>query len=351
MFFLTLSVFAFNRALACGGAAMTGLSVAAIVLSIFSKYSLWPMLSVLVVLFVVRLKDGGSNLVMRRGTLIFLLSGLLAGGLLLYKYEVVSEQIRLLLEYQRPGLKKWTEGFASTFLFQTHPFITAGALYSLYVAVKERDYKYLIIAWLLALMLFMQVRRIRYLVPIFPMLALMAAYGVRRINAEGARRFLVLVVVFTSVALAAFAYLPFLKGFGVRNLKDAGAYLDSLDVEEVNVFTLPQKSAVNPAVAVPLLDLFTNRELAYEYESVVLPEKFRESPLRFTWHYRNPRYYAPSDIAVGRAAVAVISGSADDALPEHVRQAVSGRRAVKVFKASRELFRFSTIVTVYQKEP
>jgi hypothetical protein len=99
------------------------------------------------------------------------------------------------------------------------------------------------------------------------------------------------------------------------------------------------------------LDLFTNRELAYEYESVVLPEKFRESPLRFTWHYRNPRYYAPSDIAVGRAAVAVISGSADDALPEHVRQAVSGRRAVKVFKASRELFRFSTIVTVYQKEP
>jgi hypothetical protein len=58
MFLLTLSVFAFGRAVIRGGAFMTALAASAVFLALFSKYSLWLMLTVLLVLLLVRMRDG-----------------------------------------------------------------------------------------------------------------------------------------------------------------------------------------------------------------------------------------------------------------------------------------------------
>jgi uncharacterized membrane protein (GlpM family) len=350
MFFLTLAVFAFSRALG-GGPLFGALSVVAIVACVFSKYSLWPMLSVLVVVFIVRIRSSSTAVrgdVMRRGTGILLIAGLVAGAMLLYKYDVVSEQIRFLIEYQRPGLRRWTESFTSTFLFQVHPFVTAGALYSVYLAVKKRDIKYMVIAWLVALMVVMQVKRARYLIPVLPMYALMAAYGISAVRSEKARRFLVTVSVTVVYVLAVFAYMPFLEGFTERNLKEAGAYLDSLDIDRIRVFTLPQESSVNPAVSVPILDLHTDREIVFDYEASDIPllEKYRESPLRFTWHYRNPGYYELPETFSGDEAVVVISGRKDRPLPLRVRKTVKGLHVLRRFERE-GVFRFGTVVTVF----
>ena len=87
-------------------------------------------------------------------------------------------------------------------------------------------------------------------------------------------------------------YLPFLKKMGPANLKDAGSYLNALHTSSVEVVTLPSKTfLINPAVSVPLLDLYTQKEIFYRYDEVQTPKKTETSPLRFTWTYKNPEYY------------------------------------------------------------
>lgn len=351
MFFLTLSVFTYIRALRRGGL-MIVLSALAIFFSFFSKYSMWLMLSVLAVLFLVQMRESPAVVkrVLVRGLLIILVSGILIGTVLLYKYGVVSEQIRLLISYQRPGLRRWTESFTSTFLFQVHPLITAAALYSIYAGLRKKDLRYVIIVWLPLLMVLMQIKRIRYIVPVFPMLALMASYGLREIRTEELKKFVVLSIAFSSLVIAVFAYRPFLERVSTVNLKNAGEYLDSLDETVVEVFTLPQKSSVNPAVSVPLLDLFTGKKLLYNYEPTAAPplDKVRVSSLRFTWQYKNPRYYECGDSREG-AALAVISGKPEGSLPLHIGQETGGYRASRVFKTCEGVFRFRTFVTVYRE--
>ena len=97
------------------------------------------------------------------------------------------------------------------------------------------------------------------------------------------------------------------------NLKQAGGYLDKLDVQSVRVYALPQKSKVNPAVTVPLLDLYTQKKILYDYDKTLLPapEGYESWSLRFTWHYQNPEYYTDPEGAPDKQAIVVIAGIPD----------------------------------------
>jgi hypothetical protein len=346
MFFLMLSVFAFNRALSRGGALSVAFASAALACAIFSKFSLWLMLSVLVVLLLVRLGEAPGR-VLGRALSVFLVSGAVSAAFMLWKYDVFSEQIGLLLSYQKPALGRWGESYASTFLFQVHPFITAGALYSAYAAVRKRDLRYAAALWLVILMFLLEIKRIRYVIPLLPAVALMAAYGVGQIREERLRRFVLSSVVVTSLLVAVFAYRPFLERISLINLKHAGEYLDALDADRVRVFTLPQEDSVNPAVTVPLLDLFTEKDIMYEPAGLQPPEEFEKSPLRFTWQYRNPAYYRPSG---GASVIAVIAGKPDEPLPPYVMEEMRGYRQIRVFDTSEGVFRFRTLVRLYQRQ-
>ncbi len=271
------------------------------------------------------------------------------GAVVLYKFDVISGQISFLREYQMPGLKRWGESFLSTFFYQVHPFITIAALYSVYAALRKKDLKYLIISWLLLLVVLLQIRRSRYVMVVFPMLALMASYGLHVIKDIQIKRFIVSCVIVSSLVLAVFVFLPSLQKMSAMNVKNAGRFLDSLDVENVEVFTLPQKrTAVNPAVAVPILDYFTNKNILYDYKKPVLEEWVQTSSLRFTWEYEIPEYYVPADKEPERAgAVVVISNRADYPLPDNVRMKTEGRRKAAAF-TYKGFFRYKPIITVYK---
>lgn len=350
MFFLMLAVFSFNRALWRGGLPMAALSSAAVFLSVMSKYSAWLMLTVLGVVFLVRLREAPKRTVLRAAA-VFLLASVLSGAFVLYKYGVVREQIGLLLSYQKPALKGWSESYVSTFLFQVHPFVTAAAVLSVFAALKNRDPRFAVIVWLLVLMLVFEIKRSRYVIPLFPMLALMASYGLREIRAEEVRKFIISVAVVTSLAVGLFVYLPFLRTMSMVNLETSGAYLDTLPPARLRVFTLPQRSSVNPAVAVPLLDMFTSKQITYAYGPPRPPlgEEAGTSPLRFTWEYENPAYYEPSGPDRGWPLVAVISGGPTDPLPMVLLQEMEGYRLLRVFDTSTGLFRFRTMVRIYEK--
>jgi len=232
-----------------------------------------------------------------------------------------------------------------------HPFITIAALYSLYAAFKKRDLKFLIISWLMFLIVILEIRRSRYVMVLFPMLALMASYGLQMVKEMELRKCIVSCAVASSLAVAVFAYLPFLQSMGAVNFRDAGRALNSSDVERVIVFTIPSsETVVNQAVGVPVLDLFAGKKISYYHdENYALPlEKIEKSPLRFTWVYKNPEYYdVKSEDAALNSAIAVISNAPLEELPDHLKNKVKGYREAGVFKTTTGIFRYSPVVTIY----
>lgn len=347
MFFLMLSLYTFLRTLREGGAWII-FSAVSISSAILCKFSLWPMLSVVAVLFAtdaLRPPAGteGKTVFRRAGAAAFF-ALFLTGLVFFLKRDVFIEQFVLLMGYQGPGLRRWTESYASTFLYQINPLVTAGALYSVYLAVRRRDLRYAVISWLFLLTVAFGLRRIRYTIPIMPFFALMSAYGLGALRSLETRKTIALTAVSCSVVLAVFAYLPFLNHMSVSSLRDAGGFLDSLDADTVNVYTLPQKSDVNPAVAVALLDLYTKKKLIYEYRPEPPPADVNTSPMRFTWQYGNPDYYRPKDGGKPGAS-AVISAWPLDAAPDDIKEA--GYRTHMVFGTKEKVFRFRTTVTVY----
>ncbi len=351
MFFIALAVLTTIKAFKLGGAGWIAAAVAAVTLALLSKYSAWLMLTVLIPVFLVYAREAPAA-ALRRASVIAGLAAALFGLLLLAKPDVMIEQFRLLWDYQRPGLGRWHESFISTFLFQIHPFIAAAAAWSLYAAIRRKDLKYAIIGWMLALALLGQIERIRYLIVLFPMLALMAAYGLREIRNVEARAFAAFCAVASSLAIALFAYLPFLQTASAANLRKAGAYLDSLDVAHVEVITLEQsRVAIHPVVSLPLLDLFTRKPLTYrpDLTSFSAPVGIDTSPLRFTWEYPLPRYYREaSSNPEPHSTVALIFDDPSQALPVRVAQRLERHCLASEFMASEGVYGYQTLVRIYQ---
>lgn len=372
MFFLTFSIFAFMKALGKGGIWIAIASIA-IFCAILSKYSMWMMLSVLPVIFLVYLTGCRGNLLwlprsgtetrtctqslVYRGFSVAFITVILLAIVVWFKFEVLSEQIGFLREYQAPGLRRWGESFVSTFLFQIHPLITLTAIYSVYVAIRKRDLKFIIVCWLLLLVILFQIKRSRYVMVLFPMLTLMASYGLQKIRTLNLKRFIVFSIVSSTLVVALVAYLPFLQKMNMINLKNAGEYLDSVKTESVEVFTITStETIVNLAVSVPILDLHTKKEILYHHDTAYsLPfEEIKESPLRFTWEYKNPQYYHNENYIPSPqpepAPIVIISNGSVRALPDHIAEKLKGYKKTRVFDTSEGIFGFSPVVTIYLPE-
>lgn len=348
MFFLLLAVYATLAALTRGGGARLGLASVAVALAFWSKYSAWFFLSVLLPLMLVRLKNGRRPPMQRAAVLAMVVALLIGAGLAPWS-DVVSAQLGLLQSYQLPGLARWQESAGSTFLFQSHPFIAVAALISIYAALRKRDARYVIILWLPALVLVLGINRIRYLLPVLPMVALMAAYALRQIASAQLRNYIVWCIVASSLILSVLGFRPFLQQTSAANLRQAGEYLDSVDVSAVEVIALQQRYAeANPAVSLPLLDLYTSKPVIFRMDACGTGAKGSDrSSLRFTWEQRPPDYYAASAGAPRAQAVVLIADDEAQPLPDCAAQKLAGYRLSRRFIASENVFGYRTIVKVY----
>jgi asparagine N-glycosylation enzyme membrane subunit Stt3 len=371
MFFLMLSVFTFIMALK-KGRLWNVIASLSIFCAVFSKYSAWIMLSVLVIIFLIYLvqcsKDSGSTedindleqldiydmtrrSIIVNGVFVALMSGIFISSIVIFKYDIMQGQINFLQEYQKPGLSRWRESFVSTFFYQVHPFISIAAVYATVAAIKKKDLRFMIIGWLILLIVVFQIRRSRYVLITFPMLTLMASYGIGQMKSLEVKRVLVSCIVVASIVVAAFAYIPFLQSISTVNLKNAGKLLNSLKISKVEVFTAPsQRPVVNPAASVPILDLFTNKDIVYYHDAdfAVPFEKIKESPLRFTWEYTNPEYYQGDyRSATDDSAVAVIANMNIKEFPDLIRRKIEGYKLAKVFEVSTGRFHYSPAVRIY----
>lgn len=342
MFLMSLSIYTFLNAVKKGGIwiAFSSLSIS---LTIFSKYSAWLMLSVIPVTATVFTDNTDRKKIFRRALTVITTAMLLSAPVFYAKYGIFTQQIEILRTYQWSGLGRWQESFTSTFLFQTHPFVTALALYSVYRALRNKDKRFLTAGWFFIIVLFLQIKRIRYMIPLFPLFALMASYGINKIEAGAIRRFAGFCAAASSVVIVLTVYLPFLNQTGMANLKKAGEYLDTLKSETVEVYALPQRmSTGNTFAVIPILDYFTDKKIFSPQEwSPAAGKHAGTSSLRFTWEMKKPFFYS------GRkqedcGAVLVISSDKTDIENKYALQS----KILKRFELSSDVFRFQTFITI-----
>ncbi len=351
MSFFMLAVYTFIRALRKGGMMIAGAGLS-IFLSFFTKYSAWLMLTLLVVIFIEELLANRRKELDRfalRGMIVFFASFFLISLVIAFNHDVMMKQIHLLLTFQRPGLRRWGESFLAIYFFQVHPVITLLAAASVAVAFRKKDYTYAIIAWVVLLALVLQIRRIRYLIMIFPMLCLMASYGLLHISRALNPGFVALSTAACSFALAYTAFLPFQQSTSAENIRDAAGYLNSLDISAVEVITpIPGTCVMNPSVSVPLLDLFLRVPVRYRYSGTEypIPGDLDTSPLRFTWTYRNPPYYA-GDGKAEKIGIAVITDSTERDLGHLLHDETEKFAQIRTFAVRDDVYQHQTLVTVY----
>lgn len=351
MFFLTLAVFATVIAVTRGGPLFCVLAAVAITLAMLAKYSNWLMLSVVPIIVLAHARLGW-RVVSRRAAAVAGGVLVLMGVFLYAKFDVVAGQISLLSSFQVPALGRWGESLLSMFFFQIHPFITISAVLSAYLAVKKKDAKYAIIGWMLLVVMVLDLRRIRYVLVLLPMLALMAAYGLEIIKRAEYRKFIAANVVVTAVLIVAVGYLPFFQHTSANNIKQAGEYLDSIQAGTAEVYVLPQtNSSVNPAVAVPMLDLFTDQQLVYHADAGTGPaaQTIAELPWRWTWEVDSPEYLSPVGTSGAVSTIVVIQSEAEQAVPDSLAERINGYHLKIEFAETTRVFRYQTIVRIYQR--
>jgi hypothetical protein len=138
------------------------------------------------------------------------------------------------------------------------------------------------------------------------------------------------------------------------NLKHAGEYLDTLPGKTIEVITVaPEDPVANPAVSVPLLDLFTHKMIRYHYRDVsLLPrEEVLQSSLRFTWEYQNPAYYEFSPEPAAAMPVVVLSKASNVAVPPWLAGKLEGYRLSRSFQVHEDVFKYTVGVRIYQPLP
>lgn len=342
MALVTFSLDAFLEAINNGGPRRSAVAVAFIVLAVSAKFSAWMMLFVLPLAAAVAVLNG-DRIAARRAVLVLGAASVLCAMLAAAKYEVIAGQLRLLREYQLPGLGRWSESTLATFLFQAHPFVALLSAWGAVTALRNRDIRFAVPFWAVLFASVLQVERIRYLLPLFPLFALMAAYGLHELTGDNRiRRTVAFSAAGASLVLAFFAYLPFLSSTTMANLRDAGRYLDELPGEAVEVYVVPQQRSIgNTEASIPLLDLYTHKRIVRRQERLPRPDegKLLTLPLRFTWEAGQPAWYASGSNE--RGSVRVIISSEEDDVPF----GSAGKR----FAKDTGTFRYRTVVTVLER--
>jgi hypothetical protein len=185
------------------------------------------------------------------------------------------------------------------------------------------------------------------------MLALMAAYLFATLRSRKLRHFIGYGVALSSYVMALVIGQSFLLTTSANNIKLAGEYLNTTDVKTVNVIVLPQlRSIVNPELSIPALDYHTNKRIVYKQlerpGQRVVPENAHISPVKFSWDYKIPAYYAGvSGGHENNSALALVYSHSGQLNSSELEITLSGYRLVKEFKSYSNIFKYKTLVNLY----
>lgn len=265
--------------------------------------------------------------------------------LILYK-ELIIRQMGILSGFQYSHLGSWQEGYISTFFFQIHPFVTVFAVAGILIGIRNRSVVGTTGILFFLILLLLGVKRIRYTLPLLPVLFVAGGYGLKMLVGKRAVRAHILLIVLTSsFIIYSFGYLPFFKTTAMNNLKLAGEMLNTLPGKRVKVTAgRPDQQGglhergVNPVITIPLLDLFTSKEICNGQRWATGDESHKNSSVRFTWELGKPLYYN----CKGNAQY-MVNITGDGSLGDST---ASDPSVIAVFRQKSGAFRFTPVVVI-----
>jgi hypothetical protein len=350
---VTAALWMFLETLERGGPLRASSASLAIAAALLAKYSTWALLggSFGGILLFEALRCRWASVT--RGCAVAAAGAIAPALFALAKPDIVRNQLALLAGFQWEGLRRWVESYPSTFLFQTHPLLAVAALAALWQGWRARDRGTLVAAVVPLVLFALGARRSRYLLPAFPMIALLAARGLEPLPGR-ARRFTVLAAVGFSLVTVFAVNLPFLRWVNTANLLAAGRFLDEHGVGAVEVTAVPAPGvSINPEVAVPLLDYHSAAQFFVRGPTPAPPPggELSTSSFRFTWEQPLPSWYRRGDaVPPSGAARVLVTGDPDTAPPAPLAAEVAGRGPDAVFSRD-AVFRYRTFVSVWLGSP
>ncbi|RMG01206.1 MAG: hypothetical protein D6726_09985, partial [Nitrospirae bacterium] len=188
-----------------------------------------------------------------------------------------------------------------------------------------------------------------YTLPLLPVFFMAGGYGLKMlVGKRVVRAHLLLTSLTLSFIIYSFGYLPFFKTTAMNNLTLAGEMLDKLPGNGVEVTAgHPDQRGdlhgrgVNPVITIPLLDLFTRKEICNGQRWTSKEESHKNSSVRFTWELWKPPYYNCKGDARYRVEI-----SDDGAVAESTGRDTS---IIAVFQQKSGAFRFSPLVIIREK--
>jgi 4-amino-4-deoxy-L-arabinose transferase-like glycosyltransferase len=348
---VTAAVWSLLALLERGGAGRLLAAATALAAALLVKYSTWVLIAAVSTAALLLGAWRGGRAALARGAAALTIGALAPALFALAKPELVERQLALLSGFQWEGLRRWVESYPSTFLFQAHPLLAAAALAALWRGWRERDLRTLVAAALPLALVALGVRRSRYLLPAFPMVALLAARGLEMLPGRS-RRFASLSAVGFSLVTVFAVQLPFLQWVNTANLRDAGRFLDAHGVRSAAVAVLPAPGvALNPEVAVPLLDYHTAARVVAvgAPPEPPPPAELRASSFRFSWEGLLPAWYRAEPWPERETALVLVSGAPGAPAPPPLAERIAGRAPDAVF-ARDAVFRYRTLVSIWLPE-
>jgi len=328
-----------------------------IVCALITKYSAWlvlcSLLTIPAVLSSHRMTEHIKQKIDKQLIIIVTFTSSLLSIIYYLYHPVIFNQINILMDYQLPALQRWQESYISTFFYQIHPFITLASITSIFIAIKRKDVRFLVPGVAVLIMLIMEINRARYLVILFPMLALSAAYAICQINNQLISKFITGNAVMAALIITLCANINFLHSISTVNLKNTGIYLNTLSEHDVAVILLPQtQTTINPKIALPMLDYFTDKKVYTLYQT---PETItghasgvKNSPTRFTWEINYPYTKTNLNELQNNTVIVLIASEINQKIPNKVKTLLSDYEIDRTFEISDKVFRFQTVISLYR---
>lgn len=206
----------------------------------------------------------------------------------LWKKDIFINQILYTVTFPS-DINPYSEGVLK-YLFQIGSIVILFAILSIIISYRNKYKNYiLLISWII-IPFFMLNVRLRYLIPVFPFIAVMASLSIGSLANKEVKRFLVLSLVLTSFVFTIYSYIPFEEEFTDANVKNAAEFTNSLNLSEIQLFMdFSEKHRYTPEPFVPLFDLYSQKKIIYYRNNTFYPVKDYSNT--YTALYRLPSFY------------------------------------------------------------
>ena len=225
-----------------------------------------------------------KKLIILRSISTMLLSILFALPILFLKHEIILNQF---LRTSQSNITRML--MAETWRNAVHPvslFYQVGgiviflAISSFFIFVYKKDWKYtFLLSWTMIPFLVIMNTRLRYLMIIYPAIALMASITLNNINNREIRKYFFASILICSSVIALFVYLPYLQNYSDKNLADAAEYSNRVYPNtNIAIFTIYDDSPHpgRESTLAPIFDYYSHNKIEwYDHKKFTA---FQESP-------------------------------------------------------------------------